>query len=239
MIAKSFQTGYEIVGAPYEQNKKMYVVIRHNNTKKERTVRWYSEQEYKKLYPDAKIEVAAPAVNHNKILGFAKGYITIFAGVNDANEDWFRRHVECRYHDWWGWYVVSTEEVPADIPFGVRAIQLPWEEVGADAFTLKAKADVKRAIEAYLYEDDGSVFVGNVGDRIELRLTVERAIPLENNFGHSTMHIFTGEDNNKYIWTTAAKTLSEGGTYNIRGTIKEHRVYQGQHQNILTRCFII
>lgn len=239
MVAKSYQS-LERIGDVFTASGKSYVNVKLKSGKV-KSVRWYTDAEYAKLYP-AVSAVSQPSNTGHKpqkeILGFTKGYITIFAGVNDLNDHWFRACPVARYHDWWGWYVISTEAVPEVLPDGVRAIELPWDAVGANEHTLKAKPDVKQAVDTYLYEEDGGQFIGEVGERIDFIATVMRAIPLENNFGHSTMHIFTDTEGNEYIWTTSAKTLVEGATYSLRGTVKEHRIYQGRHQNILTRCFI-
>ena len=50
------------------------------------------------------------------------------------------------------------------------------------------------------------------------------------------MHIMTGTDSNEYVWVTASKSWAPGAVKTIRGTIKNHRVYKGVKQNILTRC---
>ena len=95
---------------------------------------------------------------------------------------------------------------------------------------------VKAAGEAITYEPDNSQFQGEVGQRIEVELTVEKAIHLDGYYGPSTMHIFRDANGNAYVWTTASKSWEEGSTRLVRGTIKEHKTYKNVNQTVLTRC---
>ena len=126
MVAKSFQ-GMTLMCEPYENNIKMYVKIRNEKTGTERVVRWYTESEYFKMYPEEKNNAAvATKVNPQKeVLGFTKGYITIFKGDIENNLEWFEESI-ARYCRWWGWYIISTNEVPADLPQGIEPIKLNW-----------------------------------------------------------------------------------------------------------------
>jgi hypothetical protein len=237
VVAKTFQS-YEIVGLPYEASKRMYVRVRNPKTLKERVVRWYSETEYNKLYPDEAAVKVAEKINYRKILGFEKGYIHLFRGVSDLNEEYISKIKETRYHDWWGWYLVSTEELSSPLPVDVEMVKLNWEDIAADDITIKGKNDVRRVVEELLYASDVGKFVGNIGDRLELTLFVRAAIPLESQYGHSTLHIFEDQEKNEYVWTTAARTLSVGETYTLRGNISDQRIYKGRKQNILKNCRI-
>lgn len=237
MVAKTFQS-YEILGEPYETNKRLYVRVRNPKNGNERVVRWYSEAEYRKLYPKEETVVAS-ATDYKKILGFEKGYITIFKGITDLNEEWFHRLPQARYHVAWGWYIISTEDVPVMLPDGVEAKELLWETIGNADNSLKNREEIRHAVENIIYDKDGSDFVGEIGERLDLTLTVQTAIPIETNFGRSVMYIFKDANNNELIWTTAAKVnLSCGSTYNMRGTIKDRRIYKGKRQSILNRCSI-
>lgn len=234
MVAKSFQE-YEVVSEVYEVNGRAYIKVKHPRTGNVRQVRFYTEAEYAKLYPET-VSVTAPLVegSQRRMLGFQKGYITIFKGNTEEHEEWFNRS-NARYTRFWGWYVVSTEEVPKDLPFGIVPVQLRWEDVGVDE-TLKPEGQVKAAVENALYEPNGSIWIGTIGERREFNLTVTSTVPLETNFGHSTMHIMEDEAGNQFVWTTASKNWGVGTYHEIRGTIKDHRTYKGAKQTILTRC---
>ena len=236
MVAKSYQE-LEIVGDVFVSSGRQYVNVKLKSGKL-KTVRWYSDSEYRKMYPEvvAVDRSADPYYKSQKeVLGFTKGYITIFKGDTYSEIDWFRASI-ARYTRWWGWYIISTEEVPADLPEGITPIQLPWELVGQEDGNLKPEHLVKEAVESIIYDESESEYVGSIGERLELFLTVEKVIELDNNFGRSSMHIMRDDCGNSYVWTTASKTWSVGSEHHIKGTVKDHRKYRNQCQTILTRC---
>ena len=78
------------------------------------------------------------------MLGFDNGYITIFKGNIVPHADWFSLS-NARYHNTWGWYIVSTEEVPADLPKGIEPIILSWEDVSENG-VLRSQSDIKKIV---------------------------------------------------------------------------------------------
>ena len=235
-VAKSYQE-LEIVGDVFVSSGRQYVNVKLKSGKL-KTVRWYSDAEYRKMYPEAVAvaHFANPSSKSQKeVLGFAKGYITIFKGDTYAEVDWFRASI-ARYTRWWGWYIISTEEVPADLPEGITPIQLPWELVGQEDGNLKPEHLVKEAVESIIYEESESEFQGAIGERLDLYLTVERTIELDGSYGRSTMHIMRDDCGNLFVWTTASKSWSAGTEHHIKGTVKDHRKYKNECQTVLTRC---
>lgn len=234
MVAKSFQN-LEIVGTPYLKNGRQYIKVRTTNGNL-REVRWYSEKEYAKLYPNDKNSAAAsPMASQREILGFQKGYITIFKGNTYEDKEYFKMN-SARYSRLWGWYFVSTEDLPDDIPEDVIPIKLSWEMVGQENGELLPEPQVIAAVETLIYDEDVSEYQGEIGDKIEAIVTVEKAVELDGYYGRSTMHIMRDYEGNCYVWTTAARSWSEGTEHNIVGTIKALKTYKGTKQTILTRC---
>ena len=234
-VAKSYQD-LEIVGEVFISSGRQYVNVKLKSGKV-KTVRWYTDAEYRKMYP----EVAA--VDHSsdpyykpqkEVLGFTKGYITIFKGDTYAAKEWFKEH-GARYTRFWGWYIISEMEVPAELPDGLEAIKLDWELVG-NGDSLKPDAQVQQAVDTLICDPSTSEYIGEVGQRIEVQLTVKKAINLDGYYGASTMHIMEDESGNVFVWTTSAKSWEEGSSRLVRGTIKEHRVYKNVKQTVLTRC---
>ena len=237
MVAKSYQS-LEIIGEPFVSNGRWYVnVLTKKGTPKQ--VRWYSEKEYLRMYPKSSAaelsEDKIIRVNQKKILGFEKGYITIFKGNTYEEKEYFQMS-KARYCKFWGWYFISTDEVPNDLPEDVEPIRLSWDLVGQEDNTLKPEDQVKAAVESLIYDEDISTFVGEVGQRLDLVVTVEKAIPLEGYYRNTTMHIMRSYDGNCFVWTTAARSWSPETEHHIIGTIKEHKVYRNVKQTILTRC---
>ena len=234
-VAKSYMS-LAIEEGPYMVNGKQYCKVRMKNGSLKQ-VRWYSDAEFAKMYPEEKVEVAASPDRKTQkdVLGFTHGYITIFKGDTYGNLEWFKRSI-ARYCKFWGWYIVSTDEIPTDLPITVTPIRLNWELVGKENGELIPEGQIAKAIEPLLYDASPSEYQGTIGERLELELTVVKTIVLTGAFGTSTMHIMEDSNKNVFVWTTAAKNWAEGSVKHIRGTVKEHRMYKNCKQTLLTRC---
>ena len=205
-VAKSYQN-IKIASEPYKVNGRMYVTLETG-----RRVRWYTDAEYKKLYGD---KPAAAPKTQKEALGFQNGFITIFKGDTFSSIEWFRASV-CKYNKIFGWYVPSTEEVPSDIPLGLEPIRIDWECVAADnGIDLKSETQAKEYAQQFLFDVSTSEFLGTVKEKLEVTVTIK---------------------SNVLVWTTSARTLIEGDTYKIKGTVKAHNVYKNTNQTVLTRC---
>lgn len=236
LVAKSYQD-LPKVGEVFISSGRQYINVQLKSGKL-KTVRVYSDAEYHKMYPEVAVvdHFNDPYYKSQKeVLGFTKGYITIFKGDTYAEIDWFRESI-ARYARWWGWYIVSTEEVPTDLPDGIAPVQLPWELVGQEDGKLKPEYLIKEAVESIIYDESESEYVGSIGERLELFLTVERAIELDGNYGRSTMFKFRDDCGNLFVWTTASKSWAVGTEHHIKGTVKDHRKYKNECQTVLTRC---
>lgn len=235
--AKSYLK-YAVVGEPYEVSKRMYVKV--DTGKGLKQVRWYTDKEYAKMYPEDKPTVSAITLKPQKeVLGFEKGYITIFKGNVSAHEEWFRNSV-CRYCRWWGWYLISTEELPSDLPKGLEPIQLFWENVSDDGLTVSLnETKIKQHIDVLIYGGSSSEHVGHLKDRLDLTLTVTKAEANEGRYGITVAHTFEDADGNVFFWNTSAQCLDVGETYKLRGTIKDHTQVKGTKVTVLTRCTML
>ena len=213
----------ERLSEPFEENGKEYILVK-TKSGTTRKVRWYEE-------PMKKIR------STKEVLGFSKGYITIFKGDTYPVLEWFQQSV-ARYHNFWGWYIVSEDEVPEIIPAGITPIQLKWEDVAfADEDQLRPESQIKEHIDSLMYEPSPSKWQGSIGDRITRYLTVTKVAELPDGYyGPSTFYLFEDEEENEYTWTTAARKLELGETYEVVGTVKALSKYKGKEQTVLTRC---
>lgn len=237
MVAKSFQSMTQI-GEPYMSNGKMYVQVKNEKTGTLRQVRWYTEEEYTKMYSDKTEKQLITPKTQKEALGFDHGYITIFKGNTYANLEWFKKSV-AKYCKMWGWYVVSTETVPFDLPIGITPIELKWEAVGEDSGMLKPDHIIKGAVESLIYDESNSQFVGAVGERIEIEVTVIAARHQDGYYGPSTVHHMEDAAGNRYLWNTGSKSWEVGDKRHIKGTVKEHKVIKNVNTTILTRCTLV
>ena len=236
MVAKSYQ-GMELVTEPYDVNGRMYVKVKNEKTGTVRQVRWYTEAEYKKMYPNEPIDHSNDKFykSQKEVLGFKAGFITIFTGNTYEHKEWFKE-IGCTYRKFWGWGLPGDIEVPSILPEGVTPVRLEWDMVGADDEVLKPDEQIRKIIDGLIYEPSSSQYQGNIGDRIVVEVTVTKALHLNGYYGPSTMHIMNDADGNEYVWTTAAKSWEEGSVKTIRGTIKDHKEYKNTKQTVLTRC---
>lgn len=235
MVAKSYQT-LEQLCEPYIKNGRFYVKVRAKSGN-EREVRWYSEAEYKRMYPGE--EIAAKAMRTQKeTLGFGKGYIWIYIGQldEDAN-DWFKLS-PARYTRWWGWYSTSDEEPLENLPEGFSAYKLDWDKVGNADGSVKAEKTIEDVMNSIWYAEihDNSDFVGNIGDKVEAFVSIQKVITSEGFYGTSTMYIMRDTDGNQYLWSTSTnKNWAKGSEHYIRGTVKSFNTFKGVRQTVLTR----
>lgn len=148
-VAKSYE-GLPVVEEEYTKNGHTYCKVR--TTKGiAKEVRTYTQEEWNKLYGAITPKKSAGTVicDQKHLLGFDKGYITIFKGAVAANESFFEKS-NARFNVAWGWYVVSTEEVP-ELPDKVYAAKLSWEMVAAnDNKMLKSIEEVKKICQKLL-----------------------------------------------------------------------------------------
>lgn len=234
-VAPSFQN-FEMLCEPFAANGKMYIRVRNPKTGTERQVRWYEEKSTKTISSNEPVITRPVSEKPQKeVLGFAKGYITIFKGDTYKHLDWFRMSI-ARYARYFGWYIVSTDEIPADLPADLEPIQLPWERVGSEDGYLIPEDQIKVVVESLIYDESPSTFQGKIGERIEIDAIITKVIALEGEFSSSNMHIMEDPCGNVYVWTTASKNWSVGSHKIVRGTVKDHRIYKNIRQTILNRC---
>lgn len=88
-----------------------------------------------------------------------------------------------------------------------------------------------------------SEFVGNIGDKVDMKLTYKQYFTFETHYSYygelNFIYKFADENGNTIVWKTSkALELNEGQQYEVKGTIKEHNEYKGDKQTVLTRCKI-
>jgi hypothetical protein len=84
-----------------------------------------------------------------------------------------------------------------------------------------------------------SNFVGEVKGRLkDVSLLLEKIIYLgSGSFGPAYLHLLKDADGNAFSWITGNKVQkAEGTTLTVDATVKEHKVYKGTKQTVLTRA---
>jgi hypothetical protein len=122
-----------------------------------------------------------------------------------------------------------------------------------DYLTIKQLGVAASIVQAYLREQGKaaerkaraeagarSQHFGAVGKRETFKLTVTKKIAVDSQWGTMTIHKFVDESGNIATWfASRGAELTEGQTYTIKATVKEHKEYQGAAETVLTRCNVI
>lgn len=157
-VAKSYE-GLEKIGEPYIKSGRSYIKVL-TKAGQEKEVRVYTEKEYNKMYPEAKVQTdSKPYGPQMNCLGWRDpdDFITIFCGDVVKNETFFETYEPARYHKIWGWYLIGGVRPNYDIlPERIYPIGLPWDMVGNEDGYLKSDEEVAKAVkklvkEAYNY----------------------------------------------------------------------------------------
>lgn len=105
----------------------------------------------------------------------------------------------------------------------------------------KRTAQKAEWVEKKAAADAKSEFVGEVGDKIQIRLTVqaviEIAVPAFSYYdsGVSWINILKDSAENIYVYRGKTFVGNKGETVVLKASIKEHSVYNGVKQNVIQR----
>ena len=146
-VAPSFAK-YEIIGEPFLKSGKNYVRARNPDSGKERDIRVYTDDEYKKQYPDAKKEAKdKPFTMMKHARGFDKGPILVIRRNRPEDEPWLRASV-ARYAMGIGWYIASEDTFPDDAPKNFKYLLLSFDEFkDGDDYHMKKPEDLEKILD--------------------------------------------------------------------------------------------
>ena len=231
-VAKSYEK-MALSGDPFVENGKMYVnVIAPKGLKK---VRWYSDAEYKRMYPDAVIIHNVMDFNAKHVFGFEEtGYITIYKGKdverwaeNDRTNIW--------YNLTFGYFTPGRLALPRLID-GIKPIQLKWEEVMDHDDRMKPHAEVQKIVAAKLGTLSKSAYQGVVNEWLQKKLTVREKKSNETHFGTKHTYMLEDSEGNLYIWETGAKDFASGQAVSLKMKVKAHEEINGVPTTIVWYC---
>ena len=159
-----------------------------------------------------------------------------------------------RYDGVLGWHGSVNTDICPTLALKCVEIYKKREDNTFCSFYVDDKAFEQKIKDANLNletKDGESDFVGEVGKRLELTLTINREFTFESHFGYRTqensIYLMSDTDGNVFTWKTAGgiACLNEKGRWEwanvgdkvvLKGTVKEHEVYKGVKQTVLTRC---
>ncbi|MFV1457472.1 hypothetical protein, partial [Bacillus mycoides] len=85
-------------------------------------------------------------------------------------------------------------------------------------------------------------YIGEIGDKLELSLTVMVSIELEGMYGYTYINKMKDEQGNLVVWKTQKNLeayADDNKKIRLKGTVKEHCEYREEKQTILTRCRLL
>lgn len=79
--------------------------------------------------------------------------------------------------------------------------------------------------------------VGQVGERICVKVIIDKVIQVDSMYGTSHLHIMSDQNTgNVFVWFSSSGAIETGSEITLKGTIKAHSERDGIKQNQLTRC---
>ena len=239
MVAKTYQS-LEIQGEPFEENKRLYVNVL--TTKGLKKVRWYTDTEYRRMYPDAPVENKLMDFNARHAFGFGKkGYITLYKGDERVVERWAEND---RTNIWrnttFGYYTPSKFPTP-EVLNGIEPIQLKWEQVQDYEDRMKPHEEVAKLVSDLLGGSaiSNSTYQGKENDWLEKEIVVKENIAREDHFGEKHTHYMRDAEGNMYIWETGTKNFEVGMALKLRMKVKAHKEVKGEKCTVVWYCKVI
>lgn len=94
------------------------------------------------------------------------------------------------------------------------------------------EAEIKRQAQPEINEE----YVGTVGERLVVSLTVLATRDIEGQYGITTMHRMADKEGHIFTWFASNASFDVGANVTLKATIKDHAEYQGHRQTVITRC---
>ena len=233
-VAKTYAK-MEISGEPFMENKRMYVnVVSPKGLKK---VRWYSDAEYRRMYPGEVSENDIMDFNARHAFGFGDlGFITIYKGNMASLEECAETHHNSfRRNLTFGYYTPSRLNL-CDLPDDVVPIKLTWDSVMDHDNKMKSHDIVRKIVEALIYDESASKYQGAIDDWLQKEVTVAAKKSDETHFGTKHTYNLCDAEGNTYVWQTGAKDYQTGATVLLKMKVKEHKEIKGEKVTVVWYC---
>lgn len=226
---------------------------------KVQTVRWYTENEYAAQVRAAERRAEQKAIKKEQrrikfaarnAFGFGEdGYITLYKGDAELISEYFQSftideegHRAAWYNLFFGWYTPSKMHVPENLPEGVEAVRLNWDDIhdpeDEENLQMRDNEWVIDYVQKLLAIPSKSEYQGEKGDWITKEVVITKKVILNGQYGESYMHIMQDSDENVYVWTTSSKSLDVDTKYIVKMKVKDHKEYKGTKQTIVWYCKI-
>lgn len=86
-------------------------------------------------------------------------------------------------------------------------------------------------------QQDNSEYVGSIGDRLDVTTNNFACVSSWNGYyGMTYLYKFTDESNNVFVWYATNPVEDPERVVSVKGTVKDHAIYNEAKQTVLTRC---
>lgn len=233
-VAKTYEK-MALIGEPFKESGRMYIYVAA--PKGQKKVRWYSDAEYRRMYPNAIVEHDIMNFNAKHAFGFEEtGYITLYRGRNVeewANEDRTNIYYNCSF----GFYTPGRLDTPHLIE-GIEPIRLMWEEVMDHDDRMKPHEEVTKYVRSLLVlEGNGtSTYQGVENEWLQKEVTIRDKKSKDSRFGTKHTYSLVDAEGNTYVWETGAKDYVCGKTVSLKMKVKEHKEIDGEKVTVVWYC---
>ena len=137
-------------------------------------------------------------------------------------------------------YVKTLDPTQSDFQFNLVQMSklqtIDWKATGMAAAMVYAynKAQAPATTTAPKKDYSGSVYVGDLGDRLERKVTILSSTPKEGQFGSYNVTRMLGEDGNVYV-SFGKFYADQDHTLTVRGTVVDHHEFNNAKQTKLNR----
>ena len=231
-VAKTYEK-MALVGEPFQENGKMYVNVQA--PKGQKKVRWYSDAEYRRMYPNA-VKNDIMDFNARHAFGFGpEGFITIYQGHN--LEDWAdAEHDHLRFNCTFGYYTPGRLELPT-LTKDIIPIKLTWKEVAAEGNKMKPHEEVHKYVMSHLNpNNDVSQYQGNKDEWLQKDVAVRAKKSADSRYGTKHTYTLADAEGNIYIWETGAKDYPLDATVSLKMKVKEHKEISNEKVTVVWYC---
>ena len=231
-VAKTYEK-MALVGEPFQENGRMYINVQVPKGIKK--VRWYSDAEYHKMYPNVTVENDIMNFDARHAFGFGpEGFITIYKGHN--LEDWADdRRSNLRYNLTFGYYTPGHLELP-ELTGDIVPVRLAWKQVAAEGNKMKPHEEVQKLVASILGNNSNSQYQGQIDTWIQVKVQVEEKKTKDSRFGDKHTYTLKDDNGNLYIWETGAKDYEIGTQIMLKMKVKEHKEVNGEQTTVVWYC---
>lgn len=149
------------------------------------------------------------------------------------------KELGCKFNPAFGWY--CTHEF--DVPEGYGLVSINFYDVYvwyplSKRFELKDNAkEIADTAKAVLEPESHSEYMGDIKERLrDLKVTLTAARSFDGYYGTSFIYTFVYNENVLVWMTSSCKDIEVGEKLLLTGTVKEHKIYKGVKQTVLSRC---